>query len=761
MQRFVRYGHLVGVLAGMGIGALAGFAPGAAPVVAQEPESSGAIDTVPRDAFADPGVGDLIERARTARHARATGLESFEVTLRERIYAGLGGAFTRRERAMFHQERAARVYWGREGRRIVRWLGVRRGVPILGLGVEFEEDLRADDAFDLEFEVLDPSEDRLFLGSDWALHPLADSAARHYRYRSGDTLRIRFPGSDRTITLVEAIVEPREARFDRIVGSLWFDRDRALLVRAVYRPAIEYDFDREEPEDAREVPGFMKPIRATVEYITVDYGMQELRWWLPNRMAFDGRATVGDFATLPLRFEWSFEDYTIDGPPDLDPGAADLPPGWTRWVEEYRTDDGASGDTAARAPAADSPVRTPPADSVRAFEDSVIVIVPPLDSLSDSPALPRPLFSASVEAFDEGELSHLRSRLNDLEVPGAPLASRFAPGPLPGLLRFNRVEGLSAGWASGWPAGGASELRVTGRIGVPEWEPGLEVRWIRSTAKTRAGFGVYRRLTDLGDWGRPLGLGNSINTLLAGYDNGLYFRETGFEAFATRMGARTGWEVRAFAERQQTARKNTDVSLPDLFGDRALPPNVVADRGEVAGLSARLRLFSGVDPGDPIVSATLWGEGAVGDFDYGRAAATVALGTPLVGAWRLGLEAGAGTTLGDPPAQRLFHLGGPYTLRAFDPGSASGEAFWLGRAEIGRGFRVGPAEPGFAPGGLRVSAFGDAAWAGGRDAFGTQGWKASLGVGLSLLDGILRVDLGRGVRGGDAWRLHIYADGLM
>jgi len=33
-------------------------------------------------------------------------------------------------------------------------------------------------------------------------------------------------------------------------------------------------------------------------------------------------------------------------------------------------------------------------------------------------------------------------------------------------------------------------------------------------------------------------------------------------------------------------------------------------------------------------------------------------------------------------------------------------------------------------------------------------------VGTSLLDGLLRLDLARGVRRGDAWHLHLYLDGL-
>jgi len=779
----------------LAVGALAGASPTSAQ---QRPAEATAPDTVearpvPDDTYADAGVRDLITRARRERYARARGLTSFELTFRERIYAGLGGRIVRRERALFHQERAARVHWRADGDRVVQWLGVRRGVPIVGVGLEIdEENPRTDDAFDIDFDFLDPAEDRIFLGNDWALHPLADTAVYHYRYRSGDTLRIRFPGDDRTITLVEAIVEPREGRFDRIVGSLWFDRDQAVLARAAYRPAIPFDFEREEPEDSDEVPGFVKPIRATVEYITVDYGLQELRWWLPNRMAFDGTASVGGLATMPIRFEWTFEDYQTDLAESLDPGEDAVPEGWHRWVESDHafyvdgepydldellelTPDELAERTAGFSEEDREHLDEELEDRRQELEEwraehgeeaprpprRTVMIVPPVQQLFAAPELPEPLFSGSVDAFDDSELDDLRSRLDELSVPDVELAPvSVLWGISPGIIRYNRVEGISPGGRVGWPTGVTSRFELSGRIGVPEFEPGVEARWLKESPTGSFGIGGYRRLTDLGDWGRPLGFGNSINSLLVGYDDGLYFRQTGGELFATHTAPRVRWEGRLFGELQQNAPKQTDVSLPAAWSDYVFPENVAADRGTVFGLGGRVRTFSGVDPEKAIVSATAWGEAGAGDFDYGRIAASTALTVP-VGDWTGAVEVGAGTTFGNPSAQRLYYMGGHYTLRGFGPGSIGGEAFWLARAELGWGFRVGPNPYDMGGSAFRITAFGDAAWAGARDAFGTEGWKAGAGIGLSALDGLFRIDIARAVRGGDTWRVHIYADGLM
>jgi hypothetical protein len=727
---------------------------------------------------------------------------SFELTFRERLYAGLSGQVVRRERAMYHQERAARVHWKANGDRVVRWLGLRRGVPIAGVRVEVEDDPAQDDAFDMDFDFLDPAEDRVFLGSDWALHPLADSATSHYRYRSGDTLRIRLPGAGRTVTLVEAIVEPREARFDRIVGSLWFDDQTAVLARAIYRPARDYDFISEEPEDSEDIPGFLQPIKASIEYVTVDYGFQELKWWLPNRMAFDGTAVIGGVARLPMRLEWVFEDYAIDQPTALDPGEEGLPEGWVRDVrtsgedddyDDYETGDeedaGAeeSGETEGERPGRLRGVvrrRTVPDTAAVPAEDTVdaegaaedgggaraeeepasiiIVIIPPEDSLLQSPDLLEPLFSGRVAAFTAEELDELKGRLSGLRAPSEDLPPpTLAWGLWPGLIRYNRVEGLSPGLRFSVPVTGVSRMETTFRIGIPEWEPHGEVSLVRETAGGTLGIGVYRRLTHPGDWGRPLSFGNSFNTFMFGYDYGVYFRETGIELFGSRTGARTRWEGKLFAERHQNAPKTTDASLPNLLDDRPLPDNIEAARGEIVGAAGRLRMFSGVDPTGPILSGTIWGEAATGDFEYGRLAGSAALMTPLFGSLSGGLELGTGTTFGTPPIQRLYHLGGPHTLRGFEVASGSGEAFWMARAELGLGFKVSPAA--YSPEGsaIRLILFGDAAWAGLRDEFGTEGYKVGVGLGASLMDGLFRFDIAHGVRGGDEWRLHIYSDGIL
>ena len=75
-----------------------------------------------------------------------------------------------------------------------------------------------------------------------------------------------------------------------------------------------------------------------------------------------------------------------------------------------------------------------------------------------------------------------------------------------------------------------------------------------------------------------------------------------------------------------------------------------------------------------------------------------------------------------------------------------GDTFWLGRAELGTAFRA-----------LRPTLFYDIGWAGTRDSISTMGRPLSgVGTGLSILDGLFRVDFSRGIYPGKQWRTDLY-----
>ncbi|MEK6253095.1 MAG: outer membrane protein assembly factor, partial [Gemmatimonadales bacterium] len=210
--------------------------------------------------------------------------------------------------------------------------------------------------------------------------------------------------------------------------------------------------------------------------------------------------------------------------------------------------------------------------------------------------------------------------------------------------------------------------------------------------------------------------------------------------------------VKAFAESQWAEEKNTNVSLANLLGRSDPPPNMQADEITIAGISGRLRMQSGVDPAALITTGTMWGEVGVGDAQYARVAIGATATVPLF--WRLGgsLEWSVGTTFGDVPTQRLYYLAGPQTVRSFEADQITGEAFWLARTELAVGYPI-----------FRLVAFGDFGSAGDLAEIGSADPFVAVGGGISLLDGLLRADLARGVHGTGPlrWQFLLYLDALM
>ena len=82
-------------------------------------------------------------------------------------------------------------------------------------------------------------------------------------------------------------------------------------------------------------------------------------------------------------------------------------------------------------------------------------------------------------------------------------------------------------------------------------------------------------------------------------------------------------------------------------------------------------------------------------------------------------------------------------------GSSRRSPTWAARAEVATQL------PAF-----RAALFYDVAWAGDTGRFLDGQPLASVGVGGSLVDGLLRIDLARGVLRGSGWRAHFYVDGL-
>ncbi|TVP58195.1 MAG: hypothetical protein EA351_04090 [Gemmatimonadales bacterium] len=698
--------------------------------------------TTPSDTFGDPGVRALVERARAARGNMAEGLDSFDGRIWERLYAGVDGRGFRRERGIIQEERSGRMRWTASGDRLVQWEAGRREFPIVGWSsLDDERDEGESYARELVGSQLppplasfDPHSDQLFLGGreHWFLHPLADTAGVHYRFESGDSLRLTLAGMAEPITLSEVVVLPRRSDFRLIAASMWFERETGALVRAVYRPARPFNL-RIDSSDG-DIPGFFPSIGFEIPRILVEYSLQDFSWWLPYRFSFEGEGSVGRFARFPMVVEWVVSDLWVneEEPADLIPDP--LPDGWYLQVRSARADTLEADDSSGR----------------------VVVVSPSAAELREGAGLREIDFRDRV-AFTGSELDALERRLRSFgPPPGTPLESAW--GVTEELTRFNRVEGLATGaLARVTLPRGAGRLSGEVRIGTEALLPTGELLFEPDHSRWISSLGAYHRLVPSADFDAPHALGASVSTLVLGGGPSPFHYAAGLEASREWRAPGSESELTVFAEWHRSAERGTSFHLRQLFDSgRRLPAVLPADEGFYSGMRAVHRWQSGLAPDRVRLFVRSAVEVATGETDYARGQLGAALAIPLTPGLAGALEVAGGGAVGQLPQQRHFFPGGPASYRGGQAGERAGEGYTLVRGELGRGVA-----------GARIILFADAMKlfqplidppAPLRDPF--QDWHYAAGGGLSFLDGLIRVELARAMRPDPGWRGLLYFDGL-
>lgn len=752
-----------------------------------------------RTAFTDAGARELLAVARAARTRQDTALTAYDATTYQRVSVGLGIRRFGRDRLLYRSEIASRVRWRRGAGAVVDVLGSRQATPSGGRDVRMRITADGGEIGPIPYH---PGQETLWFGTDEVeteineldgpVHPLANGAEAYYTYARGDSVTLRL-GPNRTIRLRELRVRPRQPRWNLSVGSLWFDADNAQLVRAVFRLAVPLEIwdvveevDEDEARDDDDDPpawvkAMMNPMRATINAVTVEYGLEGGGFWLPRLQALDAEVEAA-FARVPIRLEQRFQYASVNGTLDSMP---DVPPPPTAeerraravadsaWRDSLRAMTPAQRASAreARAEATageiaidvgggrrDSTRRRPSVcdtATVRTrvttrFDGGLSVLTrTPCDEeqLVGSPALPPSIYDDGDTAFDARMEQALREAALSLDAQAewSPQLPTVKYGLGDGLLRYNRIEGLSPAVRVDAALGRGYAARLQARIGTADLEPNAELQVMRAGGDRTYHVAAYRRLGVANDWGEPLGLSSSLSALLFGRDDGFYFRTWGVEVGAVGSGAGfAGGDLqwRLFSERHDVAEPETRWAL----FDRMRATNIVAEEGSVTGVGTRFVRTVGLDPGRTRWLVDVRGEGGVGSFGFGRLFGDVTVSRPLLANVDGALTLGAGSSVGAVPAQRQFYLGGPFTVRGQDPGAGIGDAYWLARAELGR-----------ATVGWRPVVFADLGWAGARGAWREPGRPLSgVGAGLSILDGLLRLDVSRGIHPERQWRFDSY-----
>ncbi|MGH7653826.1 MAG: hypothetical protein ACREN6_04100 [Gemmatimonadaceae bacterium] len=636
------------------------------------------------------------------------------------------------------------------------------------------------------------------------VHPIAEGAEAYYTYQTGDSVIMTLPDGKK-LTLRELKIEARWPKWNLSVGSFWFDETSAHLVRAVYRLSLPMDVWAEVKEEnqirrqdrrardstnlasgravdsgavrapggrrapAREdddPPAFAKamlsPLKVDISAITMEYGLYNQRFWLPRTQSLEGEAQVS-FMHVPVTLEQRFKYASVNALAAPLP----IPPRTISRVTALRDSlDSAGTSTALRDSLVRMAVRARAKELEaqqdrecattgmystiqRRYEGTVSVATRiPCDSakLANSPDLPPSIYDKGDEIFGTSERDELTKALTfGLQPAWGPQPVTFDWGL--SKTRYNRVEGFSTGVSASSALGAGYTATIDARGSLADRQLNGDLSLSRTNGRSTITGTVYRRLSVMTDFGTPRSFGASIPALLYARDEGAYYRTWGAEVTGTtpQWGALT-W--RLFGEQEWKADVNTRWTLFGGGNDSRFIANPAAQQASEFGGALRLQSSAGLDPAGFRLLSDVRVEGAGGDLSYVRGlveeTASHSLGSLLAGS----LTASVGYSGGTLPVQRLFYLGGLQTVRGQTALTAAGNAFWLGRAEIGTN---NPASRGIV--------FADLGWAGDRTAWRMAGRPLSgAGVGWSFLDGLVRFDLARGIYPSRQWRFDSYLE---
>lgn len=723
-------------------------------------------------AFEDLVARQLYTDAYDRWHALDTTVASYTALIRQRVAGALRTPL--RDRVMYSNEHAVRTWWRRGARPVMMVLGNRTRYP----GRDFL--LRWDEADRLDAmpyaEPFSPGDDHLLFG--WnredevgppgadgraLVHPLSHGADQAYRFRSGDTITVSFPDG-RLVRAVALQFIPYRADAFLLTGTLWIDPVSGVLIRAVYRPSVEMDFmhDVDDPGTPganlalRLMPGVFKPVNLRLNSVFVDYALWEFEHWLPHRARFEVVATAGVLkGKLTVDVSYEIESFTSVSE---DPAAA------------AGHDEAADSAFVAAllAQAGDGYELTD--QSVARGKDTRFIVPKDRRLLEMSPELPPPIWEDAPHFATIGEAEDLAGTLAQVPVASysrTPWAFRYGWGS-PEMIRYNRVEGLAAGLEFDAVLGGPHKLLTSASFGLADGKVKARIGLERSTELRRVTVGGFHELRSTDAEAGHFGIGNSLTALVIGRDEGEYYRATGFDmTWRPSEGERESFVLRAYGERQEAVETRAAFAFFEAFDDEwNFAPNLEADEVDEAGTEVTIRSWWGEEPNRVQAGVEWYGQVArnrpvVGEGEAGvaanflRSSAVARARIPFAGdewtGWRLGVEAAAGTTWGDAPAQRAWFLGSAATLRGYEPSVMGGSSFLRGRVEVARVFE-----------GVGGSVFYDVGWAGERGEFDGDDLLSAAGLGLTVLDGLVRADIANGLRGPEKrFRFYLYADAIL
>ena len=624
--------------------------------------------------FASAATEALIRRAM-ARHASAdTTVQDYQASFRTRLTF----AFGRRRWALIPplavEEQTGIIRWQRPNDLQIEMVGRRARArnPDIDIRSVFDEPWFVPRALDDSVRLA---------GADFperaALHPLARDGADWYRYELTDSVAVGTPGGHE-VKLFRVTVTPRRTGVGLIVGFLLIDGATGDVVRLSFR-FVGTDLwikpEGDAPKDSADARMANKWISRLLSLnADLEYSLQDRVHWMPFRQVISGSVEIPfvSDAVVPFSFTTTFEDYEIN---TGRPIAFRVPA--VRSKAEADSLQGARRDSL-QADSLEWRRRARDVPGVWGNGGRYEVHLPPLDSLdhftgwNDSLELDLSGVDDKAERQLQADLAGLAERLPNALTGRRP--SMFAVEQIADVFRYNRVQGLSAGFGYRTPFFDVPFTTAFGsaRFGLSDSRLYARLALIRDAPAGRWTLAAYRDLPTVDPFLRPRAIGNAVNAIFTGHDEADYLlAQGGSLTYESSLGVGLDLTLSARVEDQASVATEATSAINDLYSDGAFAANPAIAAGTFAGMTARL---------DGRVGRARWALGA--DLLTGAPGRT----GKFFGEWRqrvhrgrsgLSVTARGGMGTDDPLPQSAFRLGGQATVRGFPYGALTGQGFWL------------------------------------------------------------------------------------
>ena len=645
----------------------------------------------------DPRALELVERARAVRQSAAVDpdLTAYRAIATGHVFFLVDRPSSGERTLVKADQLAIEIFWRAPRDTRQRIVGMR-DQKVLPTNIRYHLDHLT--------VVQDDFDDMIRLGDGdevaAVVHPVAPGSEEFYEFRLADSLTISFPGSGGEVRVYEIQVRPSISENPGFVGSVFIDRTAAAIVR------MSFTFT-----PASYVDRLLDYIR-----ISLDNSLWENKWWLPYRQELEIRRELPRLDFLVgsvIRGRFEIGDY------ELNPDLAD------ELFEGARV--------------------TVVSESRRESYPFTELLIPEADLRELAPAPKLEEIRTQAISLMGGRYMSGLSRFR--------LHLRSASE----VFRWNRAEGATPALGFSLRPSNGSTLQTHAGWSFGRGEPTLLLALIRGEARPSVGISLtWNKLRDLGLFSGTSGAVNTLAGLTKTHDWTDPWFSSGVEAFRTLAPAGIQTRVALRWERQESGVMTVDPT--DAVDFRPVRP---VDEGDLTSAEAHTEVDL---PGNLDLAIT----GQVGRFKpSGGGEAT--RDAVLVGAlaWepvgfgtrgRLMARLHGGIAVGEVIRQHLFLLGGAGTLLGHPFRSQVGDRFWLARLEASK-----PVLPPWVS--LRAFAAAGASQLTEDDdplelAWGTSGdagIRGSAGLGVGLGWDVLRMDLGRGLGGGE-WGLVVSVD---